>query len=61
MDTVSVERIEILFSQMMRTIHPHPSRKLVLHNITFAQMKIMWILANQGKLSMSQIAEMTRG
>jgi DNA-binding MarR family transcriptional regulator len=25
----------------------------------FAQMRIMWILANQGKLSMSQIAEMT--
>ena len=57
MDTITVERVEILFNQVMRASHPHPSRKLVLHNVTFAQMKIMWILAAHGKLSMSQIAE----
>ena len=57
MNTVSVERIDILLGQMMKTIHSHPSRKLGLHNITFAQMRIMWILASQGNLSMSQLAD----
>lgn len=59
MDTVSVEKIEILFSKVMRTMHSHSPRKPLLHNITFAQMRIMWILAAQGELSMSQIAEIT--
>ena len=57
MDTVSVERIEILLGQMMKALHPPPSRKLGLHNITFAQMRIIWILTNQSNLSMSQLAD----
>ncbi len=59
MDTVNVEKIEFLFSRVMRTMHSHSSKKPLLHNITFAQMRIMWILAAQGELSMSQIAEIT--
>jgi len=59
MDTVKPENIELLFSQLMRRIHAHPSRKPVLRNISFAQMRIVWILGTRGELSMSQIAELT--
>jgi DNA-binding MarR family transcriptional regulator len=59
MNTISAEKIEVLLSQLMKGLYPHPSKKPVLHNITFAQMRIMWILGDKGKLSMSQIAEMT--
>lgn len=59
MDKVNVGEIEVLLNQIMKGLHPHPSRKPVLHNITFAQVRIMWLLGKHGQLSMSQIAEMT--
>jgi DNA-binding MarR family transcriptional regulator len=58
MDKVNVEEMEVLLDQIMKGLHPHPSRKPVLHNITFAQMRIVWLLGKHGQLSMSQIAQM---
>lgn len=50
------ERAEFLFSQIMRYIHTYPSRKVLKADVTFAQMKVLWILSSRGECSMSDLA-----
>jgi len=51
-----LERTEFLFSQIMRRIHAYPSRKVLKADVTFAQMKVLWILNSMGECSMSELA-----
>lgn len=51
-----LERAEFLFSQIMKHIHAYPSRKVLKADVTFAQMKVLWILDSIGECSMSELA-----
>ena len=53
-----IEEVQILFSQIMRTLRAHPSRKMVAHHTTFAQMKVLWLLGAKGSFTMGEVAQM---
>lgn len=53
-----VEEVQVLFSQIMRTLRAHPSRKMVAHHTTFAQMKVLWLLGAKGPFTMGEVARM---
>lgn len=53
-----VEEAQFLLSQMMRSLRDHPPGKMVARNISFAQMRVLWLLSSRTGATMGEIAEM---
>lgn len=52
----AVDRIDVLFNQVLARFFTIPARRPVSGNVTFAQMRILWILELKGASSLSLVA-----
>ena len=53
----SVEEIELLFRTMMTRFFAIPARRPASGPITFAQMRVLWILERKGSATLGEMAE----
>jgi DNA-binding MarR family transcriptional regulator len=53
----TADRIDVLFNQVLARFFTIPARRPVSGNVTFAQMRILWILELQGACPLSRVAQ----
>jgi DNA-binding MarR family transcriptional regulator len=56
MGKVELERIDFLFSQILHKIFLYPGKKTIVHDVTFPQMKVLWLLSVMPECKMTDLA-----